>query len=389
MGKALRCGRAVRSLLLLWCLGCAGCASLPQQAPPSDVDLAWVLAGAGTLPADGGGLEGLDSLMHVSDEMHRFAEEATRGRHGVVRKTAALVAALSEDDGLRLQYDASATLTAEQAFTQRRANCLSYTLLFAALARDVGVNVEFNDVEIPPVWDLGDARTSLLYRHLNLRIEVAPPIYQVVDVSGQDYDPSFEQQVIPDVQAEAQFYNNRAMELLLADQPADALRHELRALELSPKASFLWVNLANLYLRQDQLRAARIAVERGLALDRSSMLGYETAALVYRGLSQPRLAEAFHQRAQEFLDQNPYYHYQLALAALDRRDERTAYEETRRAIELRQQEPRFYFLLALLENRRGEAHLAEDNMQMVMELTRDPAQQERFRNKFARLKTQG
>ncbi|HZR36678.1 MAG TPA: transglutaminase domain-containing protein [Nevskia sp.] len=371
--------------------GCAG-QSEKASAAPSASDLNWVLSGAGTVPdkpADSSPIEDLSSLMAVSPSMHRFALYVTRGKITTAAKIDALVRAMRGGQGLNLQYDANATLTAEQAFEQRRANCLSYTFLFAALARDVDIPVAFNDVRIPPLWDLGDNRTSLLYRHLNLRIDLLPPLFQVIDVSGEEYDPSFEQRRIPDSEAQAQYYNNRAMEFLLKQQQADALRYELRALQLASIAPYLWINLATIYERDGQLRAARIAVDQGLLLDPNSMLGYETAAQIYGALGQTEVANRYHQQAREFLERNPYYHYQLALAALDKGDESLSLEETRRAIQLRSQEPRFHFLLALLENRRGEFRLADDSMRTVMHLTQDPMLQERYRNKFARLKAQG
>src|SRR5581483_10306485 len=212
-----------------------------------------------------------------------------------------------------------------------------------------------------------------------------PPLFQVIDVSGEEYDPSFEQRRIPDSEAQAQYYNNRAMEFLLKQQQADALRYELRALQLASIAPYLWINLATIYERDGQLRAARIAVDQGLLLDPNSMLGYETAAQIYGALGQTEVANRYHQQAREFLERNPYYHYQLALPALDKRDESLSLEETRRAIQPRSQEPRFHFLLALLENRRGEFRLADDSMRTAMHLTQDPMLQERYRNKFARL----
>ena len=155
-----------------------------------------------------------------------------------------------------------------------------------------------------------------------------------------------------------------------------------------PTAAYLWTNLASLYQHAHSLRAARIAVDQALSLDPTAMLAYETAGQIYDGLNQKELAAGLHRRAQEFLDENPYYHYQLALAALDRHDEKTAYEQTHQAVALRPQEPRFLFLQALLLARRGDSRLAEDDMQAVMDLTRGTPQQERYRNKFVRLREQ-
>jgi tetratricopeptide (TPR) repeat protein len=379
-----------RRWLLAWSslllLALAGCVSLPPQPTISADDIAWVLAGADLLPASSEAApEDLQLLLHVTDEMRRFAENATRNKSSIAGKTRALAAAMGAAQGLHLQYDSNATLTAEQAFTQRRANCLSYTLLFVALAREVGIPAQFNEVDVPPIWDLGDDKVSLLYKHVNARIELTRPFSQIIDVSAGEYDPGFEQRVISDDVAQAQFYNNRAVEMRLQQRYADALRYQLRALELSPDTDYLWSNLASLYLLQGSPRAARIAVTRALTLDASSMISHDVAAQVYEQLGERRLAAYFHNRAQQFLDLNPYYHYQLALAALNQHDEKLAYNETRRAVLLYPRDHRFFFLLAVVLERLGEKKLAGQSMQTAIKLAPDALQQDRYKSKFAQL----
>jgi tetratricopeptide (TPR) repeat protein len=374
---------AASSILLLVL---AGCVSLPPQPTVSTGDIAWVLAGADLLPASSETApEDLPSLLHVTAGMREFAENATHHRSSIAGKTRALAAAMGAEQGLHLQYDSSATLTAEQAFTQRRANCLSYTLLFVALAREVGIPAQFNEVDVPPIWDLGDDKVSLLYKHVNARIELTKPFAQIIDVSAGEYDPGFEQHVISDAVAQAQFYNNRAVEMRLQQRYADALRYQLRALALSPDADYLWSNLASLYLLDGSPRAARIAVTRALTLDASSMISYDIAAQAYEQLGERRLAAYFHDRAEQFLDQNPYHHYQLALAALNAHDDKLAYNETRRAVLLYPRDHRFFFLLAVLLDRLGEKKLADQSMQTAITLAPDASQQDRYKSKFARL----
>jgi tetratricopeptide (TPR) repeat protein len=376
------CGLA---LLLL-----SGCAELPPQPALTDGDLAWVLAGADLpmVPAEDA-IEDPAAVMRLSEEMRRFAENATLHAHDPASKTKALVNAMAAESGLHLQYDAEATLTAEQAFQQHRANCLSYTLLFIALAREVNLTANFNDVDIPPIWGMGDATLSLLYGHINAGVELDLGMYQIVDVSSSEYDPNYAQSVISDDEALAQFYNNRAVELRLQKQPMEALRYELRALQLAPRTDYLWTNLANLYLQEGNGRAARIAVSRALALDGSGMLSYMTAERVYRQLGDRQLSGYFHQRAAYFLEQNPYRHYQLAVGALSRKDYELAYNESYKAIKLYGKDARFYFLMAAVLDHLGQVGPALESMQAAIDLTPDPAQQDRYRSKFERLANSG
>ena len=374
--------------LALLAIALAGCATLPQQSPVSDDELTWILSGADMLPASSD-IEDLAALMHVTEEMRQFAQNVTRRETRTADKTTALAAALGAKDGLHLQYDANATLTAEEVFNQRRANCLSYTLLFVALAREVGIPVMFNEVDVPPTWDMGDDKTLLLYKHINARVNLSRPLYQMVDVSGDEYDPRFDQRIISDLSALAQFYNNRSVELRLQQRRAEALAYQLRALQLAPDAAYFWTNLASLYLLNGNPLAARVAVTRALTLDAASVPGTETAAQIYQQLGEHHLAAYFRERAQHFLGQNAYYHYHLALAALNEGDERLAYNETHRAIVLYPRDARFFLLAAVLLQRLGEPKLANNCMQIVIELTQSGAQQERYKNKFERLTKHG
>jgi tetratricopeptide (TPR) repeat protein len=370
------------SLLLL-----GACSTMPAQQPVSSADLDWVRSGAGLLPqADTTPVEDPRSLLQVNDAMRRFAQDITGGKDGYAGRTDALMKALN---GLHLQYDAQATLSAADAFAQRRVNCLSYTMLLVALGREIGLRMQFNDVEIPPLWDMGDNDTVVLYKHINVRVYLAPPMrYEVIDVSGDDYDHNLPQQLISDEEAEAQYYSNRAVEFRLAQRPAEALRYQLRALELAPQAAYLWTNLASLYLHQGQTQAARIAISHSLQLDPDDMLGADTAADVYDELGQRELAAYFHARVRDFMEQNPYYHYHRAVVALLQHQEQLAFDEVQAAIRLRDTEPRFYFLLAVVQQQEGANEEAEDSMRIAVRFSSNVAQQQRFLNKFARLAQQ-
>lgn len=387
-------GRLAGARLWSWAVllplcGLAACAELPPQPVVSQDEVAWAGAGAGRLDAAQPlVLENLGSLMQVTPEMSRFARDVTAGHGGAADKLDALTAALGSAKGLDMQYDAQATLTAQQAFAQRRANCLSYTMLFVALAREVGIPAKFNEVDIPPIWDMGDEHTSLLYKHINARVDLDLMFYRMVDVSGDEYDPAYGQEVISDAEAAAQFYNNRAVEMRLQGRLADSLRYEVRALQLAPGGAYLWDNLASLYLLLGEGKAARVAVTQALQLDGSSLLGYDTAAQVYDKLGEPALARYFRGRAAYFLAQNPYHHYQLALKALQAHDKQLAYDEAGQAILLYPKDARFFFLMAIVLDQMGDSKRAGESLHVALLLAPDAERQERYKSKFARLTKQ-
>ncbi len=51
------------------------------------------------------------------------------------------------------QYRDNMTRVASETFNERAGNCLSLVLLTSALAQELGVEVEFQEIEVPPVWD--------------------------------------------------------------------------------------------------------------------------------------------------------------------------------------------------------------------------------------------
>ncbi|MDQ2778759.1 MAG: hypothetical protein M3Y32_04275, partial [Pseudomonadota bacterium] len=63
-----------------------------------------------------------------------------------------LLSALYGNGVLRLNYDASATRTAAQAFDSRAGNCLSLAIMTAAFAGELGFPVSFQSVFLEPTF---------------------------------------------------------------------------------------------------------------------------------------------------------------------------------------------------------------------------------------------
>ena len=80
----------------------------------------------------------------------------------------ALVEMIFDRHGLDLQYDADATLTVSEIWQQRRANCLAFTLMFVALAREAGIQARVQEVGQVVSW-YQDQAQGLVYSvgHVN------------------------------------------------------------------------------------------------------------------------------------------------------------------------------------------------------------------------------
>jgi hypothetical protein len=84
--------------------------------------------------------------------------------------------ALYRRDKLQLEYDSAVTRNAAQTFEARAGNCLSLAIMTAALARELNLPVQFQQIEVDEVW----SRAGNLYfasNHVNLALGRARPYY--------------------------------------------------------------------------------------------------------------------------------------------------------------------------------------------------------------------
>ena len=86
----------------------------------------------------------------VTEEMRIWLQEAVPPTQREDMRLTRLAEKLLPGGELDIAYERDANLTAAEVFEQQRANCLSFTLLFVGLAREVGVKaffVQVRDIE--------------------------------------------------------------------------------------------------------------------------------------------------------------------------------------------------------------------------------------------------
>src|SRR5690606_22445049 len=139
------------------------------------------------------------------------------------------------------------TNTPQQAFDTGQVNCVSFTFLYVAMARHLGLDARVNEVDIPPSWDLREREAFLFLRHVNAKIRLGINDYLVLDLEMERYSPAFAQRLISENRAAAQFYNNRGMELLVDKQLESSFLYLRKALQLDDQQSYIWSNLGTFY----------------------------------------------------------------------------------------------------------------------------------------------
>src|SRR5688500_14004344 len=148
------------ALLLLALLGCAEAPLAPTLEPRSLLrDDAFAKPAQPINAAE---------VFAIDDAMRAYLRQAwpLMRRQG---KPKGLVDALYTRGELKLEYDASYTRSASQAFAARAGNCLSLVVMTAALAKELGLEVEFHSAYADETWSRSG---TLLLRsgHINITL---------------------------------------------------------------------------------------------------------------------------------------------------------------------------------------------------------------------------
>src|SRR5438105_1695598 len=123
--------------ILLSCALLRGCASAPPPAPLNRQ----MLADSAFEPPS----ERIDAadVFALSDAMRHYLRTDNARQLRIEGRQRRLIDALYQHNQLKLDYDASITRTAAQAFDARAGNCLSLVIMTAAFAKELGVQVTF------------------------------------------------------------------------------------------------------------------------------------------------------------------------------------------------------------------------------------------------------
>jgi len=368
-------------LILLLVIAGAGCSSLERhpQSLVSSADLDAVLSGQAiwgrvVTPNE---LPNLD-LFSITPEMEAFAKQSVKRADTTFEKVKALHYALLlpvDEGGHGIVYNAYSTQIPTVSFQERRVNCLSFSLLYVALAHHLKLNAQINEVQTPPVWNLRDKKSLFLMRHVNVKVPLHDERLRsvnsddaVIDLEMGRYKSTYSQHYISDSLVAAQFYSNRGMEIAAEGNQEQAFLYLRKALQEDDQQSYIWNNFASFYTQQNLLHEAEVIYLHGLELDPNDLSIMTNLTGLYRKMGNIEKANIYSKLAQRHRDANPYYQYALALSASDSDDYINALIYVKRAIDREKDEPRFYQLTATIYTHLGNADKAEAMNKKYQEL---------------------
>jgi Flp pilus assembly protein TadD len=343
-------------------------------------------------------------VLGMSPEMQSFLDEQVSRGADRLSRLRQLSAALLRGDRFKLQYDEK-TRTASVTFQEKRGNCLSFSNMFVAMARYVGLAASFQEVDTPPDWSFRD-NAFVLNRHVNVLVDfggggskqeregslgrgtqtlMARPSAggeHIVDFNMDDFRTSYDRRRIPDTRALAHYYNNVAVERMRAGEAAAALGNFRRAVESDPSFSPAWTNLGILYLRRGHPAHAEAAQLQALKADPSDPVAMSNLAGLYERQGDGGRAASYRKRVMAHRNRNPYYRFQLAREAFAAGSYDAAIGFLSEAIRARRNEDQFYFLLGLSHLRKGDAQTARRWLARAEEVAATDALKRRYASKM-------
>ena len=327
-------------------------------------------------------------IMALSPEIESFIDARVRPDQPRSARVMGLMDALFGKDGLDIVYGDDETKTAVETFETRSGNCLSFTVLFVALARHVGLQAHFKEVGEILSWDRrGDVAVS--NRHMFAEIDTGDRMTRV------DFLPGVEKRYrlvrrVGERRVLAHYFSNLGAEALTDDDLELASEMFTKALEADETLAAAWVNMGVTHRRLGQPELAESCYLRALQLDPREISAASNLARLYQATGRERLAAPYLRQVRKHRRSNPFWHFRLGQEAAARGDLQGAVGKLKRAVRLLPEDALFRAELGKLQERAGKLRRAERSYARALQLAGDEDQRraierllEQIRNRAA------
>lgn len=310
-----------------------------------------------------------ESVFEIDDQMRDYVrreiQPLVRARGPVV----ALTTALYEKGQLFLEYDSSITRNAREAFASRSGNCLSLVIMTAALAREMGLEVRFQNVLVDEAWDrAGDLYFFIGHVNLTMGPRLANSWYtgandwMVIDfLPGRDLKRQ-RTQPISEARIVSMFMNNRAAEAMAQGKLDDAYAWARAAVLEDRRYLAAYNTLGVVYQKRGAHAKAEQVFRTALAAEPENVHVMGNLVLALQRQGRTVEAEKYAVELRRLQPLAPFALFREGQQAMRDGNFRRAAQLFEREIERAQDYHEFHFwaavaLLQLGENRAAKAHL--------------------------------
>ncbi|WNC70340.1 hypothetical protein RI845_09410 [Thalassotalea nanhaiensis] len=336
------------------CLLLSGCSS--NQATPHvvDVDTSDLLYDEAFPEHSTFTIETEKQIYALDDEMYDFVHSHLMQKDDPFIRAKLLLTKLFYRSPEKLQYLSGANLTAQQAFHQNTANCLSLTILAYALARESNLDIKFQEVIIPEYW-IREGSYNMLTGHVNLKVVGdAKTQYKIVwgrNETTIDFDPyavkkHFPKNIISKNRVTAMYYNNKGAQALVDDELSLAYAYFKASIIQEHDFSPVWGNLGLLYKKVGLTDYAEQAYLASVKFNNKNYNAWNNLAILVTEQEKYEEATKIYSYIHKARMKNPYYHALLGEEAFYNGDYKLSINHYKKAKTMSDREHEFYFGLA-------------------------------------------
>ena len=350
-GRRARVSSPWLAAVALLAAGAAACSSGPGYVVGGP-GLAEVVERRGLDPAE------VPHPFLLDDEMREWLARAVPRKQSFDRRLDDLLVALVAPDGRRVRYSRGHTGTAREVFETGEANCLGFTGLFVAMARELGVPAYFVRVdEVESYVEQEDL--VVISNHVTAGVGPLHDL-RILELGGDspraDYHAVHR---IPDLTAISLYYTNRGAELLQAGDGEAARRALETAVTIDAELPTAWINLGVARRRTGDAAGAEAAYRRALDLDPGQVSAYQNLATLMRVQGERAAAAELLAAIPRIGSRNPYSYLHLGDWAMGRGDYEQASRWYRKALRLQRDAPQPRAALGTLALVTGDRAAAE------------------------------
>jgi Tfp pilus assembly protein PilF len=342
-------------------------------------------------------------LFRMSPDMLAYAKrELGRARSStdvVTDPRRVLINALYNTQRMQLQYDASRTRDAAEAFAARAGNCLSLVIMTAAFAKHLDLPVAYQAVEAPAFYSRS-AGLTMASHHVNLVL--APPgprgwsarsISRGMEALTVDFLPQDELRgqrtaLLQEATIVAMFLNNRAVELLAEQQVDSAYAHARAALLHDPGFMAAANTLGVIYLRREQFSAAETTFAHVLQSEPDDLSALNNQARLLARLGRPAEAERLQQHLARLQPLAPFQQLQDGREAMQQGDYARARDLFENELRLQPYQEEAHFWAAQAYWQLGDRQRTARHLAQAAEYSTTRSGHDRYAAKLAQLRGQ-
>lgn len=302
-------------------------------------------------------------------------------------------------------YDPNTTVPISKIDEIGKINCLSFSTLFVAAARHVGIPADIQLIYSPPAWEMtgqswllaqhinvtGKIRRALGPREVNARLNLPTDTgtfikrtserYEiqkyVVDLNPRVVVNAYRTELLQDDEVASRYHANIGAEALVNDNYSAAYLHMKQAITLNNMSSPAWNNLGVLYSRVNQPELARQSYLTALQVDPDADSALTNLTALHQRLGNEDRATELKTRIATRIEKNPFYHFYLGKDLLEIGEYDKAIARFESAIHRKKDEQLFYLFLAEAQLAQNQIRKAEKSLKQA-EKYAEPANQKQY-----------